>query len=253
MIPNIIHFIFGLDEGFGNKPFSIVHFLSVKSAIEVNRPMNVYFYYKYLPSGVWWERTKNMVQLVSIEVPDEIFGNPLLHYAHKSDILRIWVLLKYGGIYLDLDTICIKPLAPLYDNECVMGIENYKERKYGLCNAVILAKKGSLFLQYWLSSYKTFRSKGYDQFWSEHSVKIPLSISKLYPDILHIEPESSFFYPSYSQEDLELLFKKNFNFPESFVFHLWESLSFDKYLQPLTEESIKNEDTTYNCIARQYL
>ena len=35
------------------------------------------------------------------------------HYiAHLSDILRVLILRKFGGIYLDLDVLIIKPLPP---------------------------------------------------------------------------------------------------------------------------------------------
>ena len=35
------------------------------------------------------------------------------HYiAHLSDILRVFIMRKFGGIYLDLDALIIKPLPP---------------------------------------------------------------------------------------------------------------------------------------------
>ena len=48
MVPNIIHFIFGLEKKFGNRPFSIFHYLAIKSAYEINEPDKIYFYYKYI-------------------------------------------------------------------------------------------------------------------------------------------------------------------------------------------------------------
>ena len=38
MIPNIFHFVFGMAPDFGGKPFSLVHYLSVKSALTLNQP-----------------------------------------------------------------------------------------------------------------------------------------------------------------------------------------------------------------------
>ncbi len=58
MIPNVIHFCFGLSQDHGGKPFSLVHYLAVRSAVEVNRPDAVRFYYCYEPSGEWWERAR---------------------------------------------------------------------------------------------------------------------------------------------------------------------------------------------------
>ena len=56
MIPNKLHFVFGLSEDFGLKPWSFCHYLSVKSAIELNNPEKVYLYYKYKPTGEWFEK-----------------------------------------------------------------------------------------------------------------------------------------------------------------------------------------------------
>jgi hypothetical protein len=74
----------------------------------------VYFHYHYEPSGFWWETIKPKLTLHQVSIPESIFGNPIHHFAHKADVIRLEVLLEYGGIYLDLDTICVRPLAPLY-------------------------------------------------------------------------------------------------------------------------------------------
>lgn len=81
-------------------------------------------YYKYESDGVWWERAKEFVELVQVSVPRQIFGNKLYTCAHKADVLRLIILFKYGGIYLDIDTICIKPFAPLLKYDLVLGREN---------------------------------------------------------------------------------------------------------------------------------
>lgn len=255
MIPNIIHFVFGLDRSFGDRPFSIVHYIAIKSAFEINKPKNIFFYYKYEPIGYWWEKVKfeNLVTPILISVPRQVYGNKLYHYAHKSDVVRLMILLKYGGIYLDIDTICVKPLTEMLNYKVVMAKEMYFGEVHGLCNAVILSESNSIFLKSWLASYVHFRSKGRDEFWAEHSVRVPLKIAELHPTNIHIEPEEKFFYPSYFPDQLELLFKQCRNFPEAYVIHLWESLSYKKYLEPLTIEIIKKVDTSYNVLARKYL
>lgn len=253
MIPNVIHFIFGLEKDFGTKSFSIFHFLALKSAFVVNKPDKIFLYYKYEPEGFWWDKAQEFITPVKIAVPRTIFKNKLCHYAHKADVLRLKILLKYGGIYLDIDTLCIKPFTPLLNNKCVMGEEKYLSYEYGLCNAVILAEQNSKFIRYWLDTYKIFRSKGRDKYWAEHSVIVPLELAKFYPGLIHIEQEKSFFYPSYKVKDLELLFDKCEEFPNAYVFHLWESLSYDKYLTRLTEEILQSQNTSYNVIARKYI
>lgn len=253
MIPNIFHFIFGLEKDFGGKPFSVAHYLSIKSVATVNRPDRIFLYYKYEPSGYWWDKAKKLVELVQISVPRKIFGNKLHHFAHKTDVLRLLILNKFGGVYLDLDTLFIRPITPLLNYDCVMAQENYRGNIQGLCNAVILASSNNTFIQYWLSTYKYFRSTGHDSFWGEHSIKIPFALSKEYPALIHVEGSESFFNPSYATEDLSQLFEKHEKFPNAYLFHLWESFSYDRYLRLLSEEYIQNVDTTYNVVARIFL
>lgn len=48
-------------------------------------------------------------------VPDPHPAYPYLHLAHRADYLRCYLLHTYGGIYLDVDTICLRSLAGLFD------------------------------------------------------------------------------------------------------------------------------------------
>jgi hypothetical protein len=52
--------------------------------------------------------------------------------------------------------------------------------------------------------------------------------------------------------ELKSMFEEVREFPEAYLHHLWESLSWN-YLSKLTVEKIMTEDTTYNLIARKYL
>lgn len=262
MIPNVIHFIYGLDPTFGGKPFKLFHYLAIKSAYEVNKPEKIYFVYAYEPSSEWFDKIKPYVELVKVTPPSHIFGNKLYHYAHQSDVIRLERLLEYGGIYLDLDTICIKSLAFLLKNDFVMGEEyhlwsespNEPLEKYykGLCNAVILSTSDSPFLKRWYESYSTFKSKGKDDFWIEHSVVIPGKLAKSYSNEIKILGEEAFFYPSWDETSLKNLFTEVNEYPAAYLHHLWESVAWP-YLENITISSILKEDTTYNKIAKGFL
>lgn len=146
-IPNIIHFVFGLDLHFGSKPFCMAHYLAIRSAYEVNRPESVFFHCACEPDSYWWDLAKTYVTVRKLVPPDEIFGNRLSSYAHMSDIVRLRVLLSEGGIYLDIDTICLRSFAPLLSYPCVLGYQIAPDGSVeGLCNAVILAQAESRFL-----------------------------------------------------------------------------------------------------------
>jgi mannosyltransferase OCH1-like enzyme len=55
------------------------------------------------PHGEWWSETKDLVELVLVEPPTEIFGKPITQPAHKSDVIRLQVLIENGGIYVDTE------------------------------------------------------------------------------------------------------------------------------------------------------
>ena len=95
MIPNQFHFVFGLSEDFGGKPWKLCHYLSVKSALDLNKPEKAYLYYKHKPTGEWFEKIEDRLELVKIEPPKEIFGNPLLHVAHQTGVIRLQVLIEH--------------------------------------------------------------------------------------------------------------------------------------------------------------
>ena len=254
MIPKIFHFVFGLAEDFGGKPFSLCHYLAIKSALDNNQDFTARFYYKHKPEGEWFKKIEKNLELIEIDPPKEIFGKPLLHIAHQTGVIRLQVLLQHGGIYMDLDTISSQTFSPLLVHKCVLGIQGpHHGRVEGLCDGVILAEKGSLFLQHWLLSYQSHRSTGRDEYWDEHAVFMPYFLSTQFPSLLHVEPHTSFHYPLYHENHLKLMFEESHKFPQAYCHHLWETTSWNKYLKNLTPEKISSEDTSYNLIARRYL
>ncbi len=50
-IPKNFHFITGLDENFGGKPFGFIHYMAIRSAMELNPEFTVYVYYQFEPSS----------------------------------------------------------------------------------------------------------------------------------------------------------------------------------------------------------
>jgi hypothetical protein len=277
MIPRIFHFVFGMAPDFGGKPFSLVHYLAIKSAAELNHPEAAWFHFQYEPSGQWWEAARPLITLNRLKAPDQIMGRSLYHVAHKADVIRLQVLQETGGIYLDLDTISVKPLNDLLDNRFVIGEEmnpgfiprnarqklkhNIKKTlgltkespPAGLCNAVLLSERNSEFVKRWLETYKDFRSTGRDKYWNEHSVQVPVKLAEKYPGLLTRLHSRAFHYPLYTEGGLRSLFEEAREFPEAYLHHLWESFSWDKYLSLLTEKKIREESSTYNRIARKFL
>jgi hypothetical protein len=264
MIPNIIHFIFGLAPDFGGKPFSLVHYLAVKSAYIVNQPESINLYYQYEPQGEWWEKTKRYINAVQIRRVEGVSSAKFHHFAHLADFIRLQILMEKGGIYLDMDVICIRSFTPLLKYSFVMGrqgIEGGIEKHVGLCNAVILSEANSFFGKKWLEGFDPqtslwhgFRSRGWDEYWDELSVQYPNHLAKLFPEYICIQDDKKFFWPLFYPEHLKWLFSgQDGSFSHSYCHHLWESLSWETYLKNLSVDHIINVDTNFNRMVRPFL
>ena len=252
MIPKLLHYCFGMSPDYGGKKWSLIHYACVKSAIQRIRPDEVFFYCEYEPAGPWWELTRNMVTLEKIVAPREIFGNPLLHVAHRADVVRLEKPLERGGIYLDADVFVHRGFDDLLEHSTVLGEQCANGRIVGLCNAVILAEPQAPFLKRWHSEYRNFRSKGRDEFWDEHSVKLPYSLSQQFPDEVTILPESAFFSPDCTTAGLDAIFASGdrVDISSSYATHLWESLAWNEYLEYLTPRRVRTIDTNFHIWAR---
>jgi hypothetical protein len=254
MIPLTFHFIFGLQRDFGGKPFSFVHYMAIKSALAVHPGAKAFFYYQYEPAGVYWDVARRYVECVRIEAPKEIFGRPLLHVAHQTDLLRLQILLKSGGIYLDLDTITTRGFASLLSHGCVVGRQGRdgSELDRGVCNAVLLSEPGHPFIRDWIEEFRHFRSRGRDEFWDEHAVVIPGRLAASGRYRIEVLAPEAFFHPSYDTEGIGDLFIEDREFPGSLCHHLWESGSWHVAAR-INERNVGLLSNTYCRIARRHV
>jgi hypothetical protein len=204
------------------------------------------FYYNREPAGYWWEKAKPLLNLVPIDPPSAIFGNPLRHPAHMADVLRLDILMERGGVYLDLDVVCLRPFAPLMRFDTVLG----EEHGVGLCNAVILARPGARFLMRWREAYRSFDGRE----WNMHSVKVPYLLAKQAPDEVHVVDYRKFFWPMYWPEHMRAFFQEPASefCTESFCVHLWESFA-SEYLEKLTVGSLIEGRSEFCELVRPFL
>lgn len=185
MIPKLIHFVY-----VGGRAFSFIHFLAVYTAWKVNRPDLIYFHHTEEPGGPWWEMARPLLRLNRVEAVHSVHGQPITYRAHMADVIRLDMLQRHGGIYLDLDIVCLRPFAPLLQQRFVMGMEPGT----GLCNAVILAARDAEFLSIWREHYRSFDGRR----WNHHSVVLPWQLAQAHPQHIHIADKYAFFYPTHN-------------------------------------------------------
>ena len=238
MISNICHFVFGLQEQ--TDEFLFIYYVAVYSAYIINNPDLIYFYYHYEPYGLWWNKLKLIpnIKLVIVDIPTH-FGNKVLKKtAHKADWIRMQILYNKGGVYLDIDTICVKPWKHLLNNDVVLG----REVPNGICNAIMFCKPKTEFFKLWLDNYENyFNTDG----WREASIELPEKLSKRFPHLLTLKDPDVFFLPNYNET--QKIFSEKRDIPQNIItLHLWETLSI-KYIKHIDnwKWAYKNSHTMY--------
>lgn len=253
-IPKNLHYCFGFREDFGGKPLRLSHYVCIRSAIEKLKPDNTWFYYEFEPTGVWWDLIKAIVTPVRIQAPREIFGRPVSHPAHRSDITRLEMLIEKGGVYLDTDVFVHRSFDPFLDESTVIGREG-TEQQQKLCNAVLIAEPHAPFLERWYQDYRDFRGSGPGLYWNEHSVVRPGLLAEAHPEEVTIASNRAFFWPLFWKSDLRMIFDsvEPIVSEETFATHLWESKAWHRYLNAMTPGDVRRKDTNFNLWARPYL
>jgi len=244
MIPNIVHFNYGLEEQ--KEDFLFSYYLAVLSCSLISRPEKIFFYFTFEPKGIWWQKTKSLVTPVPVKVPDYFGSKKIIKTAHKSDVLRMFVLHKQGGIYLDIDTITVRNYKNLLSNNFVISQEITEcGVNMGFSNAIMMSVPNGKFMNVWLSNYeKHFKPEG----WQEASTILPQLIYSKFNDPANVTllPSDCFVRPSFRK--IENIFENEIDIPkELLVLHLWNQYSKNKYLKNIKDFSwaIKNSHTLY--------
>lgn len=236
MIPNIVHFVYGFVEQ--TREFEYFKCMAIKSAHINIEPTCIYFWCHHLPYGVFWDEVKHLVIVRRITPPKEIFGKELCHYAHQADVVRLRILRDHGGIYLDIDTVCLRSFSSLLNYDFVIGTQDYLR----YCNAVILCSKQNAFVNKWYESYRTFRSKGRDVHWDEHSCLLPRQLILENNEKVKVMNMNAFYSISFANHKEFFSTKrsvyKNIKQNKAFCLHLWESKTYDMLVDDAANDKL---------------
>lgn len=264
-IPNVVHFVLLADEG-KIVDMSYAQSLAIKAAVLRMNASEIRVHTTGLDtSNAWWLSIKDHVTLVELDreklhAPHGLLLNDLL-LAHQADLFRMDILMREGGIYMDIDVFTLKTFADLLNNprDVLMGHEG--GNRYGLCNAVILARVGSSFMAKWHDSYKTFNPEK----WNEHSVRKPKQLQAQFPDLICPLSPTVFFWPTWAQTHIQYMHEEitpdetaslranmtafgGSMYENQLAFH---AVAAHQYLSQLTPDSIQQRDTRFNVLLRE--
>jgi len=250
-VARVFHFVYGLKDS-GDLPYFA--YLAMKSALHFNPGWHAILYCRYEPRGEYWERLRNAVQV--IRIPDfEFFNNARLHhYAHKADVIRLIAINQVGGVYLDVDTITRRSFEDLRDAQFCMGIQAAGPNSVpGLCNAVMIGQAEADFSTRWLEHYDYFRSKGRDDLWDYHSVKLPMLLAEEAPETIRVLSYRAFFFPLWNSIEKELFNERRHrlgaSLADAYCFHLWNGFTAE-LLSRVNERYIYGSKSLYAEIGR---
>lgn len=91
------------------------------------------------------------------ELPDNVQKWYNKFYSYKNyvfcaDLLRVYVVYKYGGFYLDIDFDIQKRLDPIFENESILFYHN--DLDFTIPNNLIGANAGAKHLEYCITQIK---------------------------------------------------------------------------------------------------
>ncbi|KAI5865292.1 glycosyltransferase family 32 protein [Durotheca rogersii] len=285
-IPNHVHFIYGLSNPF-NKPsagtFDFLCYLAIRSAIVGMKADKISLHYTYLAdppspepnasplSNPWIRRLKDDIELV-YHSPEEMAAlksspGATWQAAHVSDILRLRLLQREGGIYLDMDAFGFRPFTDLLKSprDIILGHEG--GNRGGLCNAIMVARKNSSFVERWLKEYE---GADLSKEWNYHSVVLPKELQLQHRDEVCALPPDAFFWPTWTWDHIEFMHKrlsmdearrwsaeidKNGGslYEDQVAYHAWSQMAWDRHLKKLTPEIVRTHDTRFNLLVRNFM
>jgi len=178
----LIHFIWLTQPG--SRPFSFINSLAIRAAAKHHNDPIIMWCNEVPHNNPNWYMVKDLFEVRPIEMPSEIGGIPLEHIQYKADVLRLQILEKLGGIYLDTDSLLLRPLTPLVGPEMVLA----RESPDSLAMSPIICKPGAEFIKVWLERIPKALEVGT---WAYHAVNLPVDIAKEHP--CDIRPQAEFF------------------------------------------------------------
>lgn len=187
-VPNIVHFI-----RFGKFNMTFIEAVCILAALKNQKPLKLYIHSDQKNFnevwGKYWEVVTNhntasgLIEVKYLKMPLSIYGkefNPTFAMYHASDVERLRILIKYGGIYLDNDSYIVQNLEVFFENDMTLG----RETGGGISDQVLIAKRNATFLHLWLDSYVDYRRTE----WFYNGGELPTKILRENPNLVHAVP-----------------------------------------------------------------
>ena len=226
LVPNIAH-MFWISE----KPMSFLFYLSCLSQIYILRVDALYLHGDKMPHGPHWDiiKRESKLHFVKRSWPNRVFSNHVNILNHMADVFKVDVMLRYGGIYTDVDAVWINPLpSHIREYEAVASYDwpqMYNTWPDYIQNGVLLGKKGAPFWYKYLESMKVFK----DDIFGYNGILQAYKVYERNPQLLYLFDHLQVmcwnskchptWYPGFRSANSSHLTVKDFNWKEAHTFH----------------------------------
>ena len=215
--------------------FRIIKWLAVMSATKFIKPDSITFFASEALRGCWWNRTKSFVNVEIVPKQawvTKLNGKQVTELAHKSDFLRIEMLYRRGGIYMDTDIIVQNSFDPLLNEQVILSEELPGVPDVG----VLVARKHSCFM----CNFMKKACQNFNGGWTSHSVQTLRNMYKhdwkKYNGGMILKRRVGFVTFDWSEirELYEVNIKKlSFDVSQAYSIHLYNHIA-AKYLKKLS-------------------
>jgi FkbM family methyltransferase len=225
-IPKIIHLLY-----FGETEFYNFHHRCVHSMIQYMPDYDIRIYNAKEPVGNrYWDDIKKQARVSIHKIDPPVFydGFELKYFQYKADVVRLELLYEYGGVYLDLDMLIVRPFDEVFASGHSFYISEERAGIRSLINAFLAAKPKNEFIKLWLDSFKSGLRLG---IWAHHIRDSNKQLIDEHPHYIYKYRmkilEGQLFMPLHWQDTVAFIHSETTPYefpPQSYGTHLWETI-----------------------------
>ena len=263
-IPNVVHFVFILDRNPG-VDFNFINYLAVRSAMVNLAPTAIYVHHSYIRSPLslrqfndpknspWLRRLLPHIRLVHHAAISHVASSTAL------DVFGLQIMYELGGIYMDLDTVALRPFTSLMDPPSGRDvvISSQSDVRSVLNTGIIAARPKSEFLGSLLKRYEAGMPVSPNDWATQQPKQVCKAPSAVLPSATtwhHITRMHEKLDANATTEFDDQLSRRNgAMFNGQLAYHFSSTTAWRRYLHRLTPEVVRNENTRFNLLVRRFL
>ena len=185
LVPNIGHMVW-----LKGREMDMLFYLGALSFLYVMNVDCLYIHGDKPPTGEYWEILKKNERVVRVNRPliTKVYQHDISSSVIMSDVMRVDIMNKYGGIYADRDAIWVRPLTReerSYDAVACYDWVDWARPFPELVNlGVFYGKKHAPFWQVFRETNRILHNKvpGFT------GVQMPYKLMEKFPHLLKIDP-----------------------------------------------------------------